>query len=361
MSKKKSSTMNQTKAGKLDTKLKIAYSELETLNALVVDKESLIDNLMARAGELESSLVEKEGFVEGLQNEITQQSNHITSLNTAIIQRDEHVAALETKTNKILDLLAEKDTTLEKYDKLASSIVENQIKTDQCLDLLSSNTEREAVATQYNHIIKSVAQHHSGLLDHIDSYGRRIDKFSSRIEELRYLSLKFEEANNHRLDKGESGEIKSLSNTISALKDDLAYRDQWGENTQKRLHELDQELSLIKKSLTWRAVSVIKLIPKGLKVTVKVVLKLLKLPYKLLVRLGWRFTPKLFHRIYHAPVLTNVVRQRRPLVYPITIENITDCEMATNAGLDSSTKIETSSARKPLKWHTGVRIDGKDK
>jgi chromosome segregation ATPase len=363
MSNKESSKMNQTTVEKLDSKLRTADSKLETLNALVFDKENLIDNLMARAGELESSLVEKGGLVEGLQNEIAQQSNHITSLNTAILQRDEHVAALEIKTNKVLDLLAEKETTLEKYDNLANSIVNNQVKTDQYINLMSSDTQRKEAATQYTHIIKSVSQNHSLLLDHIDSYDRRVENFSSQIEQ---LPRKIEEANNLHRNKGEASEIKSLSETISTLKDDLTYRDQWGENTQKRLRELDQELSLIKTSLTWRVASLVKLIPRALKAAIHAALKLLKLPYKLAVRLGWRFTPKLFHRIYHSPLLSNHFKRRLPSASTLTPESKNDRELATNtlmnsSTMNSSTQIEISSAPKPLKWHTGVRIDGKGK
>jgi hypothetical protein len=144
------------------------------------------------------------------------------------------------------------------------------------------------------------------------------------------------------------------------LNDDLSHRDQWGENTQKRLHELDQEISLIKKSLTWRVASLIKFIPRTLKAAVNTVVKLLKVPYRLLARLGWRFTPKLFHRIYHAPLLTNFFRRQPPLASSITPDNITDSETASNTLLSSTAQVEASSASKPLTWHTGVRIDGKD-
>ncbi len=100
-------TTSQNNLNKPDSVNKL-QSQLENLEYILADKESFIDNLISRSGDLESIILQNNEQIGALSDEKNQIEQHIESLNQAIVQRDTHVAHLEQKNNQLISL-AEKN------------------------------------------------------------------------------------------------------------------------------------------------------------------------------------------------------------------------------------------------------------
>ncbi len=354
-------------------------SEIELLSELVSDKEDLIDNLMSRAAELEKFLVDHEGVVKNLQHEsseqdshikslnkaiqdrdeliaslqaeaakhielaaihqqqenvitnlegdLKQQQQHIKSLNRAIKQRDGHVAKLEEKANQTLDLLSQQEQRIEQYNDLSNAVLENQSKIDHCLESINSKVTGKE-------FLKATKR--------LDSIGDTLKSLPSTFEE---ISSKTLEA--HDLDQ-----TLALSNTIADLTHAVDQRDQWGANIQRRLHQVDAELSNIKVSRSWKLARLLALPSK----LFSKIVSILKSPYSIIVGLGWKYAPTLFHRIYHQPLVAKLY-QNKPI-------NQLETTVSAHIERPSNTpqpnpQTETEPAASGAYWSTGSRIDGR--
>ncbi len=355
MNKKEASKNSLARLSSQSLDLKMACSKIETLENVVAEKENLIDNLMLRAGELESNLVKKDSDVAALKNEIAQLNTHISSLDKAICQRDEHVANLEIKTTKTLDLFSKNNSIEEQINEFTKATLANHSKIEEHLAFLARNEQNNLVLGKVNHVIESTSDQHSQVISRLENDHNLASELAHTLDKLQPLTIDLENTCNQLLQKRESEEAQSLQSEIEQLTENLSQRDQWGENTQKRLLEVNRELTELKGTIAWRLSSKLKLAPRAAKLILKFILKTAMRPYKALTKFGWRIAPNLFHKLYHTKLMARFYQQKpTPNTAKVIEESQAPLIVEDNDVRTENLKVNDFTLRR---WNTGKRLD----
>ncbi|MEM7358807.1 MAG: hypothetical protein AAF431_06910 [Pseudomonadota bacterium] len=338
--------LRKTRSSRSRTSLskKELLSRYENLEVILADKEVFIDNLIDRAGKLESDVLEKDEYAENLSNTLQRHEEHIGNLDKAIQQRDDHVARLEQENSQTVDLLHKNQRAEELIVGLKSEVLSLQANSAQFdAQLEKQNAIIDALLGKQNakvesmlgkqqsatgHLMaqsESVSQDLRNLKAQLDLVEKNRKKDESEFktkwgdevvrrhralqQEINRLQMKLEAANRQRQTVGE------LKNEINELNNEIERRDNWGNNVQARLATVAAELSAIKSSSSWFITKPLRLLAESIKFLLAKLLWLILLPYRLLVKLGWWLAPKTFHRIYHSNLVRSLRKtEKMPLV-----------------------------------------------
>lgn len=331
----------------LQTELLLSLGKNENLSGILADKNVLINNLISRAGDLEQMMLEKDEYAgnleqmilgkdeyaENLAQSLKKQENYIGEQNTAITLHDEHVTHLDQHITQQSDAISQRN---EHVARLEGKNSEAFKLLKECLTLGASINEIDQNLIKLGNLENSI----SGWTSHIAQLHAQLRIYDSQRDESLVNRI-----------VGYSQEVERLQNEIKA-------KDSWGAEIQNRLHQLNNELLAFKSSTWWRLTAPFRGTVELVLLFLGQLFKLIKLPYKLLAKIGWTLMPKLFHRAYHSSLTQRVMQRQQASVIESFIgeQNTVQTPPASPLPIISAAIPEQQNPHN--KWRLGERIDG---
>lgn len=300
--------------------------QLEILNHLVLDKDNFINSLIDRTGDQEAYIIAKE--------------EHTKQLNAEISKMHSHIVAQE-------QLIADKDKSLEEVNKASESLlerIEQKARVEEILTEQLKSTKDTLEAVQRSEKATLVALDQQTLLTN------DLKNIVQGTENTAYITAQ-------KLIQSQTQEIDQLYKRLDLLERQYHSQNQWAINAVSHQEQLQNKLDSIHKSSSWRLTAPIRQTIKYAKTLLAKPHIVLTLPYRLITAVGWRLTPKLFHRIYHMPITRKMLR--RSVYQPPTPEpNTPPANESTRIAEPETMHAQTSNVAAEKRWVLGARLDG---
>ncbi len=340
-----------------------SYSELlskiDNLEHLLQDKEVFIDNLIGRAGTQESYILAKEEESQNINDELFKQQQRTALLDESILQRDNSIVQLESNFMQTLEILTNKQQSdqsvtnlLDRFEELRTKLS----KRDKVAQALANITdENYKLRSEHVNEIIGLDDKNSALNSRISSLTNEVISRNNQVEQLTREVLNL----NVRITQREDV-VHGLTKEVGELNSQISVQHKWGQRALQKIHQLEKEVNNIKRSSSWKITAPFRKVSLGAKRAGRILSHVLLAPYRTITLLGWRYSPRLFHRIYHQPfvqlILDFPVKKIRPI---LVVKNRLSSDSsnlirATEHAIIGSRNL----TQKVSTWQIGDRIDG---